>query len=518
MSQRAEPQQQSEPDSGGFGVPPERAADIKQTALGNQETPRALGVDGETRGGGLSPAGGFIVDDDAAELAPGQMRKSEFMAAVRKAVCSTADEALKSSGQTTEGCPYIEHWISYYADRDAVQVERAARKFAPETVLAQSASDYIPFVAARVHSSVDRWAHTGEVIGIPEEGAGKRGAQAGVFRKPGSSASPLSSTHPAAIARSLGPGSPLPSDTRSRMEHALGGRFDHVRIHDDLRAAGLAESLAARAFTVERHIAFAPGEFKPGTPAGDALLAHELAHVTQQQGPGTEAGESPAAERGADRAALGALGTLWAGMPKTRITQVSSGLRLQRCAAAKPKQVNDLLDIDLYNWNAASLTAILHKTGDDWVVKTIVTQGYRVYRFDQAYFKVRYPDGKEAEELHPKLHGASNHKQEKKVWLNNALRAEEAASTLFHEMKHRDIQIGSDVENEIMVRILTEGFRMRQGMKPSKPSYRNADGTVDTNAIRKDVEGNESYAHETTEILGVRYEGEEEVLGWSLPQ
>lgn len=517
MSRRAEPQAQREPDTAGSGVSPEQTAGVKEAALGNQDAARALVPDAETPVRAGSPAGGFIVSDDGAELAPGQMRKSEFMAAVRVAVCATADEGMKSTGQTSDACPYIEYWINYYGDRDAEQVECAARRFAPETVLAQSARDYIPFLAARVRTSVDRWARTGELTGIPEEGAGEMDAEAGPFRKAAPGAAAPSAANPAAVARSLGPGSPLPGGIRSRMENALGGRFDNVRVHADLRAAGLAESLAARAFTVGRHVAFGSGEFKPGTPAGDTLLAHELAHVEQQQGPVTELGESPAAERSADRAAVSALGSLWAGLPAARIAQAGAGLRLQRCATAQPKQANDLLDIDLYNWNAASLTAILHKTGDDQVVQTIVTQGYRIYRFDLAFFKVRFSDGREEEQPHRGLRGASDHKKEKKVWLNNRLSAEEAASTLFHEMKHREVQGGTDAENETMVRIAAEGYRIRQGMKPVKPNYRNADGTVNQEAIRQDVQGNESYSHEETEILGVRYEGEDEVRGWSKP-
>src|SRR5207248_5337577 len=140
-------------------------------------------------------------------------------------------------------------------------------------------------------------------------------------------------------------------------------------------------------FTVGPHIAFGKGEFKPGTPAGDALLAHELAHVSQQRGPGTQVGESPAGEKSADDAAMGALGSLWAGMQGAGFARVSSGLRLQRCATKPPKQANDFLEDDLYNWNAAKLTAILHKTGDDQVVQTIVSEHYRVYRFDQVFFK-----------------------------------------------------------------------------------------------------------------------------------
>jgi hypothetical protein len=55
-----------------------------------------------------------------------------------------------------------------------------------------------------------------------------------------------------------------------------------IRVHDDAAAARLAEAHGARAVTVGRDIAFAPGELRPGTAAGDELLDHELGHVAQQ--------------------------------------------------------------------------------------------------------------------------------------------------------------------------------------------------------------------------------------------
>ena len=66
----------------------------------------------------------------------------------------------------------------------------------------------------------------------------------------------------------------------------VGGRrhdFRQVRIHWDARAAASARALHARAYTVGRHIVFAAGQYAPHTRAGRLLLAHELAHVLQQQ-------------------------------------------------------------------------------------------------------------------------------------------------------------------------------------------------------------------------------------------
>jgi hypothetical protein len=65
---------------------------------------------------------------------------------------------------------------------------------------------------------------------------------------------------------------------------ATGCRFDldAVRIHADAHAARSAAAVGARAYTVGRDIVFGAGEYRPHTPAGGALLAHELTHVTQQ--------------------------------------------------------------------------------------------------------------------------------------------------------------------------------------------------------------------------------------------
>jgi hypothetical protein len=50
-------------------------------------------------------------------------------------------------------------------------------------------------------------------------------------------------------------------------------------VHTGAAAATAARAIDARAYTVGRDIHFDAGKFAPGTPAGDHLLAHELAHA-----------------------------------------------------------------------------------------------------------------------------------------------------------------------------------------------------------------------------------------------
>ena len=78
-------------------------------------------------------------------------------------------------------------------------------------------------------------------------------------------------------------GLPLAADLRSYFEPRFGHDFSRVRVHDNAAAGAAAQSINARAFTLGRDIAFAPGEYAPGTAQGRRLLAHELAHVVQQQ-------------------------------------------------------------------------------------------------------------------------------------------------------------------------------------------------------------------------------------------
>jgi hypothetical protein len=76
---------------------------------------------------------------------------------------------------------------------------------------------------------------------------------------------------------------PLDAAVQADMGARLGHDFGAVRVHTDAMAAASARQLNARAFTVGRDIVFGAGQFAPSTPAGRALLAHELAHVVQQR-------------------------------------------------------------------------------------------------------------------------------------------------------------------------------------------------------------------------------------------
>ena len=89
-----------------------------------------------------------------------------------------------------------------------------------------------------------------------------------------------------------GVGHGLDPDTRAFMEPRFGHDFSHVRVHTDAPAALAAHAVGAAAFTSGRHISFAAARYDPDNGLGRALLAHELAHVVQQTGSGTERSNS----------------------------------------------------------------------------------------------------------------------------------------------------------------------------------------------------------------------------------
>ena len=136
----------------------------------------------------------------------------------------------------------------------------------------------------------------------------------------------------------LGVGQPLEPAVRTRMEAAFGAGFDDVRVHTGPAAAARAREEDALAFAVGSDIVMGAGAGKPGTLMGDALLAHELAHVAQQrdaepalQAKARSRGADSALERDADRSALRAISSLWGNVRQNAMPALKSGVRLSSC-------------------------------------------------------------------------------------------------------------------------------------------------------------------------------------------
>jgi Domain of unknown function (DUF4157) len=131
----------------------------------------------------------------------------------------------------------------------------------------------IPVLGETDHSERTADAATDSVLNTPVSPARTNGSRSSLV-------APATS----AVAKMFGStGAPLDAATRAFMEPRFGRDFSAVRVHTDHRAAQSARALGARAYTLGSDIVFHPGQHAPRTREGRQLLAHELAHVVQQQ-------------------------------------------------------------------------------------------------------------------------------------------------------------------------------------------------------------------------------------------
>lgn len=124
-----------------------------------------------------------------------------------------------------------------------------------------------------------------------QTGATGLGSHQVVHRKPaGGPPVRTSLAHTGLTPGTLGSGSPLPASEREFLEQRFGRDLSAVRVHHDAASDRAAQSIQARAFAIGTDIGFAKGEYRPGTPAGRHLIAHETAHTIQHQ---SAAGAAP---------------------------------------------------------------------------------------------------------------------------------------------------------------------------------------------------------------------------------
>ena len=125
---------------------------------------------------------------------------------------------------------------------------------------------------------------TGNLTDKPDE-AGPMGAAGGE----------LDNATEASIEAARRGGSPLPEGVRRQMEGAFGADFSPVKLHKGEKAEDLNQRVGAVAFTVGRDIFLGRSAPAVSSPAGQELVAHELAHVVQQGGARSrpETGEQP---------------------------------------------------------------------------------------------------------------------------------------------------------------------------------------------------------------------------------
>lgn len=103
-----------------------------------------------------------------------------------------------------------------------------------------------------------------------------------IQRFSGLSNGPMDAAPPSVDQALAGPGRLLEPALQQDMEQRFGHDFSSVRVHSGMVAEQSAQDMNANAYTVGHDIVFGAGRFAPGTNGGRRLLAHELAHVVQQ--------------------------------------------------------------------------------------------------------------------------------------------------------------------------------------------------------------------------------------------
>ena len=309
----------------------------------------------------------FIVDDTVPP-SQGQMRKTDFLRRLNEEVCQSANQAMRGTPFSADSCPYIRNAFARHKNSTPAEIERLLERYEPALRTAQNIEAYFLLFKSKVQQVVNGWLQTGDMSGVPPEIAAQipesilaaaramrsvrnigntiRSGINTVTSGIGSAISSIGSIFfkekagganatqsPLAVMQNLGQGQAMDGSTRSKMEGAFGTSFSDVEVHTDSNAASLAGSMNARAFAVGNHIAFGAGEHKPGSLAGDALMAHELAHVEQQRGAISKDGilykdgyTTSAVEHDADHAAIGVMGRIL-GRGKEVLAEVKSMLR-----------------------------------------------------------------------------------------------------------------------------------------------------------------------------------------------
>ncbi len=342
-----------------------------QQAAGNARVQRLLVSREAGDAGGAD--GGLIVPDSAAGLEPGQMRRGPFLAALRGAV-----EAALGGADPVTAADARAHFAEVFGgieSQDCPGLERSLRENLPGVAITDAQS-YVTAAATAVRDRVGGSAAPapGGLVGRLVSAVGNL---AGALFK---ARDGVAGDRDVRVVRGrLGAGQALDGGVRADLESAYGRDFGGARVHTDARAGALAEELGARAFTVGEDIAFAPGEYQPGTLGGDALIAHELAHV-QQQRDGAGGSAVDGLEEDADRAAVGAVVSRWSGSAQGLgdglVPRLRAGLRLQRCGGGQARAAGAQPPVQLTpdQWRAAVTAATQLPPGRQGAAMTSLAQ------------------------------------------------------------------------------------------------------------------------------------------------
>jgi len=250
---------------------------------------------------------------------PAPFPAEPFLQAVEVVADQEGSEALGGIRWALLGRPRLRSLLEGAASRGSDGLQGLLRERYP-AVVPGDAEGYLVAIRAHLRALLQDDGGTGLDSGdsgaagpteaMPQQ---KPLAGNGAAGSRGSALTAAAPAGPSAQQQGLSGGEPLAGAQRRRLEGAFGETLPEVRLHRDAEAARLSRSLGARAFTYGSHVVFGAQQYAPGTAGGDALLAHELAHVLQQRGassPSLQA-DQRGLERQADHSAADVMARLW---------------------------------------------------------------------------------------------------------------------------------------------------------------------------------------------------------------
>ena len=225
---------------------------------------------------------------------------------------------------------------------------------------------YNAALASATHSFAARGAAPGAVARIATPAA----SPAVQLRASTAPAAPGSmSPEVAQLVKDQSGGTPLPPSVRGELERTLEIPLGLVRVHTDARTGAVVDGAGARAFTYGLHIYLGSRE----RPTDVALMAHEIAHVVQQQGrPILQMYSGPASGDAFEHEAHQVAGAAQRGQRAT-VERRTSGARVQGFWPVD--QVVDWLEDrawDLVNRFAPDLAPIIRMGPFEWIKQKIV--------------------------------------------------------------------------------------------------------------------------------------------------
>ena len=270
--------------AGRAGLPPSRVTALRdqlsQTAQTGRTFPSAVGV-----------VRGF--SDAAAESVTGY---SQPMFAIGSTSISPASKMVLSCAQAA--APFGDRT----AEQGAVQLKLAiGRTDDPLEHEADRVAEHVMRTLGPVQRATPGEANIvrRRCVGCEEDASGQACAECEAEENKHESAIKLSRKESDGAAASDGiaappivhdvlrsPGQPLATQDLDFFGPRFGFDVSRVRVHTGHTAAESAQSVNALAYASGTNIVFAAGQYRPGTEQGRRLLAHELAHVGQQNSGG----------------------------------------------------------------------------------------------------------------------------------------------------------------------------------------------------------------------------------------